>query len=188
MSAWRRHRSSWLGPVLFAVLGLIALGSYYLAFNGKARALERRLENHRQSRDELHQQLQMVAESLAMMDADDQRIEQLFGTIEDVPRRLTRYIRLVHQLTERSGLEISGSVGFGSEENEDFGLAERTMDFDVRGDYDSFRRFINMLELSEEFLAVRDVRVQADRDNPNQLRVGISVSTMFAADPPVPEA
>lgn len=187
MSVWNRHRWSWLGPLLFAVGGLLLLGFYYLALNGRARALEQRLENRTEVRDQLRVELATATAAVDRLAADDSRVAELFGTIEDVPRRMTRYVRLVHRLTRRAGVEITGGVGFGGEEIEEFGLAERSMNFEIRGNYNQLRRFINMLELSDAFLALRDIQVTTDRDT-NQLRAGLTVSTLFAAEgAPVPE-
>lgn len=181
MSVWSRHRWTWLGPLLFAVGGLLLLGFYYLALNGRARALERRLENRTEVRDQLREELDAASAAVARLATDDARVAELFGTIEDVPRRMTRYVRLVHDLTNRSGVQITGSVGFGGAEIEEFGLAERSMNFEIRGNYNSLRRFINMLELSDAFLALRDIQVSTDRDS-NQLRAGLTISTLFAAE------
>ena len=183
MSAWTRHRWRWLGPLVFALCGLLLLGFYYLALNGKARALERRLENRIEVRDDLQRQVGLAQAAVERLEADDMRVTELFGTIEDVPRRMTRYVRLVHQLTRRAGVKVSGGVGFGGEEIEDFGLAERSMDFEIQGDYDSLRQFINMLELSNAFLTLRDIQVRSDsRQGPNRLVAGLTVSTLFAAE------
>lgn len=181
MSVWSRHRWTWLGPLLFAVGGMLLLGFYYLALNGKARALESRLQDRIEVRDQLLGELATATAAVDRLAADDARVAELFGTIEDVPRRMTRYVRLVHELTKRAGVNITGGVGFGGEEIEEFGLAERSMNFEIRGDYNSLRRFINMLELSDAFLALRDIRVTIDRDT-NVLRAGLSVSTLFAAE------
>lgn len=182
MSAWDRRRWAWLGPLLFAVSGLLVLGFYYLALDGEARALEQRLENRSEVRDRLLGGLQTAEASLSRLESDNRRVAKLFGTIEDVPRRVTRYVRLVHDLTQRSGLTITGSVGFGSQEIEEFGLAERSMQFEVAGGYDALRKFVNMLELSDAFLALRDIQVRVDRDQGNRLRAGLTVSTLFAAE------
>lgn len=182
MSIWLRRRWAWLGPLAFAVTGLLALGFYYLALNGKARALESRLESRTEVRDQLRGELEAAERTVARLHSDDQRVAELFGTIEDVPRRMTRYVRLVHDLTSRAELTITGSVGFGAEEIEEFGLAERSMQFEVAGNYNSLRRFINMLELSDAFLALRDIQVRVDSDRGGRLRAGLTVSTLFAAE------
>jgi len=187
VSVWQRHRRSWLGLLVFALAGVAMLGLYYLGFNGKARALEQRLENRQSEYAQLEQQLASVSETLTTMEADDRRMKELFGTLEDVPRRLTRYIRLVHQLSRRSGMTINGSVAFDADEIEEFGLAERSMRLEVVGNYNSFRRFINMMELSEEFLAVRDVQVRREKGSGGDLRIGLSVSTLFSAESQEPQ-
>ncbi len=182
MSVWTRHRRAWLTPAVFAAVGLIALATYYVGFNNRARALDQRLEARRATKAELQRQVATASEYAETLATDQSREESLFGTIEDVPRRMTRYVRHVHELCQKSGLVIDGGIGFGSDELGDFGLAERSMEFDVVGDYDALRRFINFLEVSDSFLALRDIAVGVDRDN-QQLKVGLTVSSMFAADP-----
>ncbi len=94
--------------------------------------------------------------------------------------RLTRILAEVRELATRSGLEPT-NVNYGKEELEDHGLLRRSIEFSVEGTYLEFRRFVNLLELSDSFLVLERVGLRGGEEGGPELRIALGVSTLFTS-------
>jgi hypothetical protein len=99
-------------------------------------------------------------------------------TFASESERFVAFIREVRALADRSGLEHPPGYTYPEElPEEDWGLIKRSVVFSVVGTYQQLRTFVNLLELSDEFIVLEGVQLA---DAEARLSIGLTLSTFFA--------
>ena len=99
-------------------------------------------------------------------------------TFASESERFAAFIREVRALADRAGLEHPPGYNYPEElPEEDWGLIKRSVVFQVVGTYQQLRTFINLLELSDEFIVLEGVQLS---DADARLSIGLTISTFFA--------
>ncbi|HEX2251753.1 MAG TPA: hypothetical protein VHQ65_00625 [Thermoanaerobaculia bacterium] len=189
-SLWRRRAGVWVPALLFFLANLVALVVYPVRFAGRAEVTEEEVAAAREDLEVLatrRRDAEARLQAIARADAAVARLyEERFSTER---RRLTRMIAEVKELAARSGLEPR-SISYPSEEIEDYGLERRSFVFPVTGSYSDLRKFINLLELSDSFLALQSVRLAeaGGSGSAGELSIQLQLSTLFATEEAPPAA
>ncbi|MGD2115259.1 MAG: hypothetical protein PVG07_09415 [Acidobacteriota bacterium] len=180
---WRRRPWIWVPPLVFFVLNLALFSAYRMVYAGQVESLRARLESRAGQLEELEREAEEL-EAL-VTSARDTRSE-LAALYDDrlasERARFTKVTSEVQDLARRSGLEPS-AMSYPAEEIEDYGLVKRYFTFSVSGTYVELRRFINLLELTPTFITLEQVSLSGGDGEPgNQLRIRLSLSTLFAEE------
>ena len=178
--AWRAYTRWWVPALAFLLANLVLLSAYRLVLAGQAQLNSSRVERSQTELNRLAGERKRLAESGARLRASQDAIDLFFTerlASENV--RLTRILAEVRELATRSGLDPT-NVNYGKEEIDDHGLLRRSIEFSVEGTYLEFRRFVNLLELSDSFLVLERVGLRGDEDGPD-LRITVGVSTLFTS-------
>ncbi len=179
--AWRAHTRWWVPPLAFLLANVMLLSGYRLVLAGQSQLRASRIERSRGEISRLGVERRQLEQDLERARSSHEAIDQFYGerlSSEDL--RLTRILAEVRDLATRAGLAPT-SINYGKEELDDHGLLRRSIDFNVEGSYLEFRRFVNLLELSESFLSLERVSLREADETGNNLRIAVGVSTLFTS-------
>lgn len=173
---WRERWLLWTLPTALLLLNLALLIGYRVAFADRVGALRSEVEREQAELDRLVSQREQLAALVSRARASKEGIDELYRErFATEAERLTQLIREVKELAERAGL-TPRAFDYPEQELDDSGLIERSIVFSVSGDYAALRRFVNFLELSEEYVVLRSIRLQR---GDGQLNLSVELSTLF---------
>jgi hypothetical protein len=177
---WILNLKLWVPPLVFCLVNLGFLAAYRLVLAEEAEIgrglLDRReteLESLRQTRDDL---LEVRAEA----EATERGIETFFAQRLATEReRLTEVIAEIKSLAGRAGL-APGAIRYERETISREDVVERTLRFEVRGSYSELRQLVNLLELSEYFVMLKEVSLRAADESGQSLGIELQIAVLFA--------
>jgi type IV pilus assembly protein PilO len=182
-TAWRDKWLWWLPALVLLAVNLLAWGWFEIAYSGAAQSLAGRVERRTAEADQLQEVVDRQSEVLAGVTRAMARVETFSSSrLASREERLTTILREVSSLAAKAGLEPS-AFSYPEDDETEFGVVKRWVDFSISGTYMELRRFINLLELSDYFLTLENVSLSS-RDG-GELRISLSVSTLFSS--PMPE-
>lgn len=179
-AAWRGRWWTWALPLAFVLVNGLVL-AFHPGRSGAGFA-EMRTELQRESDAlaSLIQKKQMLEAVLQEAQANRRGLEALYGQqFSTEAEHLTEVITEVKALARRSGFDPP-SISYPHEDIEELGLIRKSLVFQVQGSYAQLRTLVNLLELSDLFLILEDVRLR-DLDE-SRLGIALTVTTLFAAD------
>ena len=179
--AWRANTRWWVPALVFLLANVLLLSAYRLVLAGQSQLRASRIERAQEELLRLRTERRQLEERIERVRASHEAIDDFYTerlSSENV--RLTRILAEVRQLATNAGLAPT-SFNYGKEEIEDHGLLRRSIDFNVEGSYLEFRRFVNLLELSDSFLTLEQVGLRESDESGNNLRITLSVSTLFTS-------
>jgi hypothetical protein len=175
---WLRRTYLWLPAVLVVALGLTLLFAYRLAISVRISTLDQsvaqdtqRLEEIRREREELEEALLRARTTADLIDYME---EDRFGTEAE---RLTHTMALVRRLAQTAGLRGMETFSYPEEPVPELGLVQKSFVFSAQGTYSQLRELINLLELTETFLVLEEIRVTGREAG--QLTLQLRLSTVF---------
>lgn len=181
--AWRRMLKLWLPALVLVVLNLAILSTYRFLLAGEAQMGSARVQSLSDELEQLQSRRAALEQLVAKAEANRLRIREFrSGWLSTKRERLTRVISEVKELAQRAGVGAS-SFQYPEEVLEDHGLSRQSIVFSASGNYQSLREFINLIELSDQFLILEDVRLSEVGQEQSEVRVDFRVSTLFESDP-----
>lgn len=175
---WRERSWRWLIPLAFLVLNLLAFGIYRARFAGGVEQLEAQYAADAAALAQLQESRVRAGELMQRAERQQAEIDQLYEVrfaTED--ERFTDLLREVRQLARSAGLD-PGSYSYPETELSDFSLVQRNVNFPVEGTYEQLRTFLNLLELSDQFVTLTQVSLSSS-SNSRTLGVRLSLITYF---------
>lgn len=182
-SIWRQRVATWGWPLGFLLLNLALLFGNQLVLGVRLLALENQLETRQSRRADLESENQRLSDLLeralgARSDLDSLYQDRLASKRE----RLTSVLAHVKDLATRAGLEPE-SLTYPETALEEQGLEKLAFAFSVDGDYPSLRRFVSLLEATDEFLALEQIGVSEASDaSGGRLSIRLTLTTLFALE------
>lgn len=174
----RERPWTWGVPLALLLVNLMLLSTYRAIYSGRVAVLEEQILEEQADLAELQRLIGTVETKVENVIETRRGIEEIYReTFATEEERLTELIREVRQLAVQAGLRPD-SIAYPQEQLEDFGLFERSINFGVEGSYDSLRRFINFLELSDSFVVLRSLALTSN--NQQQVRIALSLTTLFS--------
>lgn len=179
--AWRRRLRLWTIPFVFFTLNLVGFLLYLTTFAGSVATLQDLVQAAAQDREAIAAERQT---SLAYLERLEQRraaVERLYReTFATEAERLTDAIREAKSLALQAGLSPK-NISYPDEQLKDQDMVVQRIAFPVEGTYEQLRRFINFLELSEQFLTLERVSLnESHGTGPNPiLSIQLELSTVF---------
>ena len=187
-SVWRVRSRWWVPGLVFLLVNVALLSGYRLVLAGQAQLRDSRIDRAQASLIDATAERRRLEARLEEARSSREAIDQFFDerlSSENV--RLTRILAEVRELATRAGLSPR-SIKYGKEEIEDHGLVRRSIEFSVEGTYLEFRRFVNLLELTDSFLVLERVGLRGSDESGSNLRIALGVSTLFTDDERLGEA
>lgn len=172
---WRR----WVPPAVALLLGLVLWAAYHLHFAGRVErlqtevsGLELELKRTIEDREQLERMQQWRRES------EQQAQTLLAERLGPRARRLTEVLRHVKELAARAGIQPD-AIRYTTDltPEEDFERVSWT--YSVVGTYGQVRRFLHLLETTDAFLILEDVRLAEVEERNAQLRIQLGLATVF---------
>ena len=183
-SAGQARLKFWLPALSLVGLNLAVLSTYRFLLAGQAQIQAGRVERRQARVEELEGDRLALQETLTEAKRNLELVDRLYGEwLTPESQRLTAVLAEVKNLAQMAGVEYS-SFSYPEQLLEDRGLMKRSLVFSVEGSYHELRSFINLIEVSDLFLILESVRLTGGaRDGPN-IRVSMTVSTLFVLDEP----
>lgn len=175
----------WALPLVMLLLNLGFLLAYRGLYRGQALGLERRVASSEDQVAERQSFRRQREEFLGRIEDNAAHKQRLYEEVLATERqRVTQVIAEVKELARRAGMAPT-AVQYPQESIAEFGLVKRSMIFQVEGNYSSLREFINLLELSDSFLTLEEVRLSSGGQGGSALlRIDLRVSTLFVDENP----
>lgn len=175
---WRQRLWLWLPAALAVVLVTALLVGYRPLVAARVDAREGAIEERRSQLERLEAERRQLEGALTAAESTRENIEELyrehFGTRAE---RLTRMMARVKELAATAGLSGIETISYPEDRIEEFGLVRTSIVFGASGDYEELRRFINLLEVSDSFITLEQVRVT--EAGGGALSFEMTLSTLF---------
>ena len=179
---WWERRRLWLPAAVFALIGVGLLIGYRVALAGRLGLQSRAVEERERALAELVQQRQDSERLLTRARAARLALDGLYGeSLGSQERRLTAIIGQVKTLARQAGLSGVEAISYADIPLENVPLVSKTIVFNARGGYEQLRGFVNLLEMTDAFLTLEEIRVHGDASR-SELGLQIKLSTLFATD------
>jgi len=198
---WRQRLWVWVPALVFFLANATAYTIYRFGFADRVASLQEDLKDQRERLDPLDARRQKLQALLASSKRTDQEIRKLYAESFSTRRaRLTNINTEVKTLARKAGLDPR-SFSYPEEQIQQYGLIKRSFIFSVEGSYVNLRKFINLLELSDSFLTLESINLTpgtserqgrgragaapapAPSPESSELRISLTLSTLFARDP-----
>jgi Tfp pilus assembly protein PilO len=199
---WRQRVWVWVPALVFFLANATAYTIYQFGFADREAALKEDLKDTQDRLAPLLARKAKLAALIARGESNEREIQRLYAeTFSTRKQRLTNITAEVKTLARKAGLDPK-SLSYPQQEIQQYGLIKRSFIFSVEGTYLELRKFINLLELSNSFLTLEDMTLsegsgeQAARGGGagggggegSELRINLTLSTLFAVDPNDPYA
>ncbi len=185
-SPWRARLKIWLPALILVVLNLGVLSTYRFLLAGQAQIQAGRVERRQARVAELEAERLVLEETVTDVKRNRELVDRLYeGWLTPESERLTAVIGEVKGLAQAAGVEYS-SFSYPDQLLEEEGLVKRSLVFTVEGTYLELRSFINLIEVSDLFLILESIRLTGGSREGPQVRVSMTVSTLFVLDGPDP--
>jgi len=193
---WRQRLWVWVPALLFFLANATAYTIYRFGFADRVASLQEDLKDQRERLDPLDARRQKLQALLDRSKRNELEIRKLYAESFSTRRaRLTNINTEVKTLARKAGLDPR-SFSYPEEQIQQYGLIKRSFVFSVEGSYVNLRKFINLLELSDSFLTLESINLMpgtSDRQGKgrgavqsqegSELRISLTLSTLFARDP-----
>lgn len=186
MSTWRtvlqRQPSLWAVPLGVLLIGLAGLALYRSNFAGESQGLSRRVEEKEQQVAAIERERLGLAAFVERAEVNHRLVEEFYhDRLATRRQRLTQVTEEIKSLARRAGLDPK-AINYPESSVSDYALVERSFVFTVQGRYSALANFVNLLELSPSFLILERLELSGERDDPDEVRISLALSTLFARD------
>jgi hypothetical protein len=154
---WQQRLAVWVPALGFLVINCIGLLVYEVGYANRVRTLQLDLGEQGKQLGAANAERQQREDLLRQAHDNRERILLLYNEhFSTRRRRLTGVTAEVQDLARRAGL-VPRSISYPEEQIQQYGLIKRSFVFSVDGTYADLRKFINLLEVSDSFLALEDI-------------------------------
>ncbi len=176
----RNHPWTWGLPLGLLIISLAIFAFYQIAYAGRVEALQDRFESEQAELEARSTQRQALTSYLDRVKASRGGIRSLYlDHFQTAAERQTTVQAEVLKLALAAGLDPS-SYSYPLEAVGDFELREMGINFRVEGTYEQLRNFINLIELSDQFLTLRQVKLNTSGGGSSpRLSISVAASTVF---------
>lgn len=179
---WRERPWTWIVPLAFVVLNLLVFGVYRARYAGGVEKLEARYQGDAQVLAQLQESVAEAERLLERARRQQEEIDLLYSAhFSTESERFTDLLREVRSLARTAGLD-PGTYNYPETELDEFSLLQRQVNFAVSGTYEQLRTFLNLLELSDQFVALEQVALGGNTSTGGSspvLNVQLSLTTYF---------
>jgi Tfp pilus assembly protein PilO len=185
---WRQRLWIWLPALLFFLANGIAFSVYKFGYAGRMQSLDAQLAAQVAQEKDVAGERRKLEDRLRQVQVTKEAVRRLYADrFSTRRRRLTGITAEVKQLARKAGLDPR-SITYPEETIQEYGLVKRSFIFSVEGTYLDLRKFINLLELTDSFLTLEDVTLTDVGEEGPELRMNLTLSTLFAKEPERPAA
>ncbi|MXW00038.1 MAG: hypothetical protein F4X59_15815 [Holophagales bacterium] len=175
---WRLRIWFWVGAGL-CVFNAALLSTYRGVYAGRFQALEDEIAQVQNLRTRATQEVARREGQVTTVEATRSQVRTLYRDGFATEReRLTDLIGEVKELADRSGFGPS-SISYPEATLEQYGLVEKSIVFTVEGNYSQLRGLVNLLEVTDTFVALESISLSEATPN---LRIDLRLSTLFSGD------
>ena len=187
-SVWRHKLWTWLPAFVLVILNLAFLSTYRFLLAGQAQLRVFRVERAEKELVSLEADQAALEDLVQRAQINRGRVDEFYSRwVATESERLTQVISEVKNLAQRAGVQ-SSAFNYPEEDLEDYGLLRRSIVFSVSGGYNQLRQFVNLVELSDYFLMLEDVRLNESGQGNSTIRVRLKISALFLRQSPVAPA
>jgi type IV pilus assembly protein PilO len=179
---WRQRLWIWVPALLFFLANAGAFAVYTLGYAGQIGSLQKELDRQATEARDLKARNQQMITMIDRVQTNEAQVEQLYSSrLATRSQGLTSVTAEFRKMAQEAGL-TPRTITYSEEEIQEHGLIKRSFVFSVQGTYAELRKFISLLETSHSFFTVDEITV-ANATEGKELRIDLSLSTLFARDP-----
>ena len=186
-SIWRENWKVWVPAAVVAAAAAGFLALYLTSYADRVGVLRTRLGEERARLAGLradHSRLEAARQRLGV---NQSRVRELYDLRLSTEReRFTQVISEVRALANRAGLRPQ-AIRYPKTEVLEQGLVKKGIEFAVAGRYEDLRQFLNLIELSDRFVAVEEIGLKTDATRSGDLTIDLSLSAWFAGESTDPD-
>ena len=176
--AWRSRWWWWVLPVVFCLLNGAFLSYHRSTSRSGFRQIHEELKREERNLKALRESRDRLSGLLEIAERNRQGVADLYGhRLATEESRLTSLIAEVKRLARHAGLD-SPSFAYAAIQIEEFGLVKKSIVFRVEGNFPKLRELVNLLELSDHFLILEEIRLKESRGT--RLAIDLRIGTLFA--------
>jgi len=181
--AWKRETRLWLPALVLLLVNVGAYVAYRALYAGEAQSRRTEVARARAEYERVVGQRERAQALAAQAVENQERLEALYrDRFMTQEQRITRVIAEVKELTQKAGLDPP-AIRYPDEPIESLGLVKRSIVFGVEGSYQALRTFINLLERTESFVILEEIRPGERADGrSSRLSIDLKVATFFLDD------
>ncbi|MGA7614197.1 MAG: hypothetical protein WBX15_03350 [Thermoanaerobaculia bacterium] len=174
---WREKRWLIISLGILLLINLVFFFTYRLRYQQRIEDLQKSLDHSRTELATAHKARVSAEKQLAGLEDVEKNIRTVHEEIWSTPdRRLTSLITEIRKLAVQSQIHGPDGINYAQlntkSETRILGIA-----FGVRGTYDQIRRFLNLLELSDQFVIIDQITLSGQHGAELQLSIGLK--TLF---------
>jgi hypothetical protein len=183
---WRERRFllGTLGAIL--LLNVIFFFTYRLRFEERVNDLDRRYEQSQSQLLEARNDRLNAERTVRELEAIEKNVSFVYTSLWARPsERLGPLMLEIRHLATRSGVAGPTNISYQEQRQQksDRDLLMMTISFNVEGNYESMRRLLNLIELSDQFVIIESVGLTGGGSEANFLRLNITLRTVFREQP-----
>lgn len=185
---WREKPWVWILPAVFLLVQILALVVYQVRYAGGVETLERTYAREAEALATLQEQRARGETLMARAVREREELSALYEIrFATEAERHTDFLKEVRKLARDAGMDPL-SFSYPKETLEDQGLVKFDVQFTIQGTYEELRSFMNLLELTDQFVILESVGLgsasqTAGRQDPT-LSITVDLSTYYR-DPSV---
>ncbi len=181
-TTFRKDLKIWLPAAILLLANIAALGAYRLLYAGKVAQRSSALERARSDYTKLVTEREKAVRLAVRAEQNQRRLTRLYGQrFQTQEQRVTSLIAEVKELARRSGLDPA-TIRYPDLAFEDRGLVKRSIVFGVDGTYVALRLLVNLLEVTDTFVILEEIRPGGRSDADGRLSIDLAISTLFVDD------
>ncbi len=177
---WREKRSLLIVLGVLLAINVAFFLTYRVRYQQRIQALDVTLDQANAALEAARSRKAAAEQTLTGYKSTTADIQRIYNEVWSTPqRRLTSMILEIRDLENRSRM-VPRSTSFTQQvEKKEFGTRAMTMNFMVRGTYAQVRQFINLLELSQNFVVIDQIMLADPTDETQLLNLNIQIKTLF---------
>lgn len=177
LEIWRTHLWRWLVPLLVVLAGVGVLVTYEIGYAGRVDAVVERMKAVQEQLAKAEARRAELEGRVERVRARDAAVAELYDVrFATQGERFTKFVQEVRTLATTAGLDPR-VISYPTQVLAEFGLVERGLVFNVEGDYAGLREFLNLLELSDQFVTLQSITLAQAQGG--RLRLQLRLATLF---------
>lgn len=184
-SSWGRDWRLWLPAAVLLAVNLAAWVVFQLIYADRVEERSGALERARAALEQVTDERRRAERYATLVEQNTLQLVTLYDDrLKTQEERLTRLIAEVKDLAERAGLDPA-TIRYPDQSYEERGLIKRSIVFGVDGTYVALRRLVNLLEVTDSFVVLEEVRTGGRgkaRGADGRLSIDLAIATYFLED------
>ena len=179
-SAWQRRLPALAAALVFAAANLVFFVVYGSSADSRRSALEARRTSLAKSVADAETEAARLTGQKERLSGVSEAMEEFYGRRIGTQREtLAAIVDDLHAARRRAGVSTN-AINYSTIPDQKLPLVVMRISFSVRCDYKRFKELLHEFETSKRWIAVRNVGISRDNEQPGSVNVQLDLVTYFA--------